>query len=76
MLRLMDASEAINAPSSTEDALLTPRDVARKLAISEETLTTWRCTRRQHIPYVKVGHLVRYRPADVSAFIESRLQAA
>ena len=73
----MDASEAnTTAAEHTGDALLTSEDVARKLAVSEDTLTTWRCTRRQHIPFVKVGRLVRYRPADVSAFIAQNLQAA
>ena len=60
---------------SAGDALMTPDAVARYLAVSEETLTTWRCTRRQHIPFVRVGRLIRYRPADVSAFVASNLQA-
>ena len=71
----MDASKANSLPDHAA-ALLTPRDVARQLAVSEETLTTWRCTRRQHIPFVKVGRLVRYKREDVSAYIAERLQAA
>lgn len=59
-----------------QDPLLTPEQVAQKLAISENTLTTWRSTGRQQIPFVKVGHLVRYRPADVAAYVERRLQTA
>ena len=72
----MDASEA-NTPAAehTSDALLTSEDVARKLVVSEDTLTAWRCTRRQHIPFVKVGRLVRYRARDVDAYVEGRLQA-
>lgn len=58
------------------EPLLTPEDVARKLVVSEDTLTTWRCTRRQHIPFVKVGRLVRYRESDIAAFIAENLQTA
>jgi excisionase family DNA binding protein len=72
-LRNMDADES---KSMDTDALLTPEDVARKLVVSEETLTAWRCTRRQHIPFVKVGRLVRYRARDVDAYLDERLQAA
>ena len=71
----MDASNA-DIDKRAAEALLTPEAVARHLSVSEHTLTTWRCTRRQHIPFVKVGRLVRYRPADVSAYIAQNLQAA
>ena len=71
-LRYMDARDTTESGS----ALLTPEDVAQHLRVSEDTLTTWRCTGRQHIPFVKVGRLVRYRPSDVEAYMAGRLQAA
>ena len=56
--------------------LLTPEDVADLLGVAVATLAIWRCTGRYDLPYVKSGRLVRYRLADVEAFVESRLQGA
>jgi excisionase family DNA binding protein len=57
------------------EPLLTTEEVARQLAVSEDTLTTWR-SRKQEIPFVKVGRLVRYRPQDVHTYLEEHLQVA
>ncbi len=54
--------------------LLTPQEVAERLGVSTATLSTWRCTKRYPLAYVKVGRLVRYRIADVEAFEVARLQ--
>ena len=54
--------------------LLKPSAVAERLGISTTTLSTWRCTKRYALSYVKVGRLVRYRLADVEAFENARLQ--
>lgn len=58
------------------DLLLTPRQAADQLQMSEGTLNVWRCTKRYDLPYVKVGRSVRYRPADIAQFIEARTVAA
>lgn len=55
------------------DVLLSPSKVAELLGLSVETLSTWRATNRYALPYVKAGRLVRYRAADVQAFIDARL---
>jgi len=60
--------------SATPKTLLTPQDVADRLGVSTTTLSTWRCTKRYPLPYVKVGRLVRYRLADVEDFELNRLQ--
>jgi len=60
--------------SATPKTLLTPKDVADRLGVSTTTLSTWRCTKRYPLPYVKVGRLVRYRLADVEDFKLNRLQ--
>lgn len=52
--------------------LLTPREVARMLGVSIQTLAVWRCERRYELPYVKVGACVRYRRGDLDAFLEQR----
>ncbi len=53
--------------------LLTPEQVAEVLGVTPRTLTVWRCEDRYDLSYVKAGRLVRYREADVKAFIEKRL---
>ena len=60
--------------SLTQKTLLTPQDVADRLGVSTTTLSTWRCTKRYPLPYVKVGRLVRYRLSDLDAFELVQLQ--
>ena len=55
------------------EALLTPRQAAQFLAISERSL--WGLTAKQQIKCAKIGRAVRYRPEDLRAFVESRLNA-
>ncbi|HCJ7658253.1 TPA: helix-turn-helix domain-containing protein [Pseudomonas aeruginosa] len=58
-------------PLSPTD-LLTPDQVAATLGLSHRTLAAWRSSRRNPLPYVKVGTRVRYRRQDVAAWLESR----
>ena len=50
--------------------LLTRPEAAKYLGITEQTLAVWACTKRYDLAYVKVGRLVKYRLADLDAFIE------
>ncbi len=61
-------------PISTIDSsvLYDPGKAAAFLGITIETLAVWRCTKRYNLPYIKVGRLVKYRVADLLAFLESR----
>lgn len=55
-----------------DEVLITPKDVSLQTGVPERTLTSWRTqARAQPLPFLKVGRLVRYRRADVQAFIES-----
>ncbi|WP_339521940.1 helix-turn-helix domain-containing protein [Pseudomonas sp. EL_65y_Pfl2_R96] len=62
------------SPSTTD--LLTPDQVAATLGLSHRTLAAWRSSRRNPLPYVKVGSRVRYRPKDVSTWLESRTHSS
>ncbi|MDP4568738.1 helix-turn-helix domain-containing protein [Pseudomonas sp. BNK-6] len=55
--------------------LLTPAQVATTLGLSHRTLAAWRSSRRNPLPYLKVGSRVRYRSQDVSAWLESQTHA-
>ena len=42
------------------------------LGVKTSTLATWRCTGRYNLPFIKTGRLVRYRVADLAAWIAKR----
>ena len=52
--------------------LLDEKAAADFLQLSPGTLSVWRSTGRYRIPFVKVGRRVRYRRADLEAWLESR----
>jgi len=52
--------------------LLTRREAAAYLGITERTLAVWACTHRYDLPMVKIGRLAKYKRADLDAFIERR----
>lgn len=59
--------------SEVVDSLLTPQDVAAKLKISLHTLASWRRqTNRYDLPWIEVGGSIRYRRADVEAWLDKR----
>ena len=51
--------------------LLTEREVARITGMSVATVRRWRLF-RQGPTYIKIGAAVRYKPKDISAWLESR----
>ncbi len=57
--------------NNTLETLLNERDVARITGLSVASVRRWRLY-RQGPKYIKFGAAVRYRAADVAAFIESR----
>ena len=61
------------APAGNGRLLVTPREAARLLSISERTLYSW--TKRGDIPVVKLGTAVRYDPKDLAAFVEQKKTA-
>lgn len=57
-----------DAAIEKETLLLSARDAARQLAISEKTL--WTLTKAGRVPAIRIGRAVRYARADLLAFIE------
>jgi predicted DNA-binding transcriptional regulator AlpA len=53
------------------EQLLDEKEVARLIRVSEATLSYWR-SQGQGPRFIKVGHLVRYRPSDVDAWLRTR----
>lgn len=59
--------------SGNHHDLLNETEVAEILQVKTGTLQVWRTTKRYPLPFVKIGRNVRYRRADVDAFIKSRM---
>ena len=49
--------------------LLDPKDVSSLTGLSVETLAQWR-SQKKHLPYLKVGRLIRYSRKDIEAYLE------
>lgn len=49
--------------------LLSNEEAAEYLRISPQTLSSWRSQGPHEIPYTKVGRAIRYRVADLDAFL-------
>jgi len=56
----------------TKPELLATPPAADYIGVEPHTLEIWRSTGRYHIPFVKVGRLVKYRRTDLDAWLASR----
>lgn len=65
----------MQAPSLRNRELLDEKQAADFLKLSPGTLSVWRSTGRHRLPYIKVGHRVRYRIADLENWLDSRTRA-
>jgi excisionase family DNA binding protein len=65
---LMSASSPKPIPLA-DKFILTSEEAAEFLGVSLRTIRYWVATRR--IPYFHVGRFVRFKPADLTAFLES-----
>lgn len=48
---------------------LAPDDAARLIGAKPSTLSVWRCTGRHHVPYLKIGGLVRYPTRQLAEYL-------
>jgi len=64
----MQSQTAVSAIISkqSQDPLLTPKETANYLGVTEKTLAVWRCTQRYAIPFIKVGRLVKYSQTQIN----------
>ncbi len=60
--------------NSSPPPLLSRKQAAIYLGLSEQTLAIWKCTMRYELPFVKIGRLIKYRKADLDAFILKNLE--
>lgn len=50
--------------------LLSRKEAAEYLGLSEQTLAIWKSSARYSLPLIKVGRLAKYRRSDLDAFLE------
>ena len=55
-----------------DEKLLTRKQTAEFLGVTEGTLAVWACTKRYELAYIKIGRLVKYRQSDILIFLEKR----
>ena len=58
-------------PQELLDSLLSDYDLAQFTGFSVHTIRRWRLL-KQGPRYIKIGSSVRYRPEDVTSWLESR----
>ncbi len=58
-----------------ESDLLSRKQAAAYLGVSDITLAIWCSTRRYNLQVYKIGRLAKYKKSDLDAFIASSLQA-
>ena len=54
--------------------LLNEQEAAHVLDTAPGTLSVWRSTGRYNLPFLKVGRSVRYRRADLLAWLDARVR--
>jgi excisionase family DNA binding protein len=58
---------------TTKADLLSTVEAGAYLGVARHTLEVWRSTKRHRIPHLKLGGKVRYRRADLDAWLQSRV---
>jgi predicted DNA-binding transcriptional regulator AlpA len=70
-MKTSQLSEFKSAASTPIQSLLNEHDLARVTGLSVASVRRWRLL-RMGPKYLKIGASVRYKPEDVSAWLESR----
>jgi hypothetical protein len=62
-----------STPQAIGDSLLRSQQVADRLGVTERWVRDHATRRSPKIPVVKLGSLLRFRPADIDAFVDGQL---
>jgi excisionase family DNA binding protein len=60
-------------PFSLRERLYTPQEVAERLGVSERWVRDHATRRNPRIRVVKLGPLLRFREADIAAFVAAQM---
>lgn len=70
------AHTAIKPEAFQNADLLNNDQAAAYIGVTPRTLEVWRCTKRQAIPFIKVGRLVKYRKSALDLYLEQQTVGA
>lgn len=56
--------------------LMTDKDAASYLNLAVNTLAVWRSTKREDLPFIKLGRAVRYRKSDLDNWLNANTVGA
>ncbi|MBE7562243.1 helix-turn-helix domain-containing protein [Acidithiobacillus sp. HP-6] len=73
---IAEISRNLGYPPDAIPTQVDEKSASLVLDVKPATLCNWRCTGRYNLPYVKTGRLVRYRVADLAAWIAKRRTGA
>lgn len=73
---IAEIGRTLGYPPENIPTQINETQAAEVLAMKTATLGNWRCTGRYNLPFVKSGRLVRYRVADLAAWIAQRRRNA
>jgi excisionase family DNA binding protein len=63
---------AMQVTQTLRDEVLNYRKAAQLIGCTPGTLAVWVCTKRHgEIPHLKIGKIVRFRRADLAAWLET-----
>jgi len=60
-------------PTLADDAIIDTAAAAKLIGVSEKTLTKWRSTGENDIPYIKIGRAARYRTTHLNDWLERHI---
>jgi excisionase family DNA binding protein len=63
------SSSVLKLVTLGENLLMSRNEAALYLGVSPKTLAVWASTKRYTLPFVKIGHLAKYRKSDLDQFI-------
>jgi hypothetical protein len=73
--QIIDLSDAVpTALAISSSPLLSRKEAATYLGLSERTLAVWACTGRYNLEMVKIGRLAKYRKSSLDLFIQERVK--
>lgn len=52
--------------------LLTTDEAAEMVGVKPGTLVNWRCTKKENIPYIKIGSKVFYKEKDILDWVDQK----
>ena len=64
-------SQSSNQITLLDNVLVDQKGASKLLGIPAATIQKWRSTGQVELPFIKIGHAIRYNTADLRVWIEN-----